>query len=164
MSETCVKICMKVHVRWMIRRDMTSVIDIDGRANAAPWTENDFLGHLRKRNVIGMVAERGDRILGYVVYRLHRDSVEILRLSVDPEFIGKGIGAQVVGKLKGKLSENRRTTIHVEMRETNTGGLLFLRNQGFRAVGMTRGWYDDTGEDMIQMQYNIMTDAHDREW
>lgn len=149
------KIKMNVHIRWAIRLDMPSVLDIEARTHEFAWGEGEFLKQLRRRNVIGMIAERGDRVLGYVVYELFRDRLEVLRLGVDPEFGRKGIGTQIADKLKGKLSVNRRTAITTDVRERNLDGLLFLRESGFKAVALHRGWFDDSGEDMIQMRFEV---------
>ena len=38
---------VKVHIRWMIRRDMTDVLQIESQAFEFPWTEEDFIRCLR---------------------------------------------------------------------------------------------------------------------
>ena len=60
----------KVHIRWMIRRDMAEVLAIEADSFEYPWSEDDFIRCLRQRNVIGMVAELDDRIVGFMVYEL----------------------------------------------------------------------------------------------
>ena len=54
---------LRVHIRWMIRRDMPEVLDIERDSFEFPWSEEDFMRCLRQRNCIGMVAERGDRVI-----------------------------------------------------------------------------------------------------
>jgi len=44
-----------VHIRWMIRRDMPEVLDIESGSFEFPWSEEDFIRCLRQRNCIGMV-------------------------------------------------------------------------------------------------------------
>ena len=39
-----------VHIRWMIRRDMAEVLDIEGQCFEFPWSEDDFVRCLRQRN------------------------------------------------------------------------------------------------------------------
>ena len=58
---------LKVHIRWMIRRDMTEALAIEADSFEFPWCENDFLRCLRQRNCIGMVAEHNDRIVGFTM-------------------------------------------------------------------------------------------------
>ena len=69
---------LRVHIRWMIRRDMPEVLGIEEGSFGAPWTEEDFLRCLRQRNCIGMVAEHGERIAGFMVYELHKNRLHIL--------------------------------------------------------------------------------------
>ena len=53
-----------VHIRWMIRRDMPEVLQIEAASFEFPWLEDDFIRCLRQRNCIGMVAEYDDRVVG----------------------------------------------------------------------------------------------------
>ena len=52
-----------VHIRWMIRRDMSEVLEIEKSSFEFPWSEEDFIRCLRQRNCIGMVAEFDDRVV-----------------------------------------------------------------------------------------------------
>ncbi len=61
------------HVRWMIRRDMSDVLAIESESFEFPWSEEEFVRCLRQRNCIGMVAELDDRIVGYMIYELHKN-------------------------------------------------------------------------------------------
>ena len=63
---------VKVHIRLMIRRDMTDVLQIESQAFEFPWTEEDFIRCLRQRNCIGMVAEHEDQVVGFMIYELHK--------------------------------------------------------------------------------------------
>ena len=56
---------VRVHIRWMIRRDMPEVLAIEHASFEFPWCEEEFLRVLRQRNCIGMVAEYGERVVGY---------------------------------------------------------------------------------------------------
>ena len=144
---------VKVHIRWMIRRDMTDVLQIESQAFEFPWTEEDFIRCLRQRNCIGMVAEHEDQVVGFMIYELHKNQLHILNFAVCSEFRRLSVGAQMVGKLIGKLSPNRRNRIIVEVRETNLSAQVFFRNLGFRAVSVLRDYYDDTPEDAYVMSF-----------
>lgn len=63
---------MKILTRWMIRRDLQTVLDIDRDSFWEPWGEDAFLEKLRQRNCIGMVAVQGEKIVGFMVYELHK--------------------------------------------------------------------------------------------
>ncbi|MCA9107387.1 MAG: ribosomal protein S18-alanine N-acetyltransferase [Planctomycetales bacterium] len=144
---------VKVHIRWMIRRDMPEVLRIESGSFEFPWTEEDFIRCLRQRNCIGMVAEVGDKVVGFMIYELHKNELHILNFAVHDEHRRGGVGAQMVEKLVGKLSSNRRSRILLEVRETNLAAQVFFRNLGFRAVSVLKDFYEDTTEDAYVMSY-----------
>jgi ribosomal-protein-alanine N-acetyltransferase len=151
----------RVHIRWMIRRDMPEVLQTEQESFEFSWTEEDFLRCLRQRNCIGMVAEHGDKVVGFMIYELHKTKLHILNFAVHPAFRRTGVGAQMVSKLISKLSNHRRTRITLAVRERNLAAQLFFRTQGFRAVRVLRAYYEDSGEDAFLMQYAFTSDAVD---
>lgn len=144
---------VRVHIRWMIRRDMPEVLAIEHAGFEYPWCEEEFLRVLRQRNCIGMVAEVGERVVGFMIYELHKNRLNVLDFAVQPDHRRTGVGRQMVDKLVGKLSNHRRTKILLHLRETNLPAQLFFRDQNFRAVEVVREHFQDTGEDSFLMQY-----------
>jgi len=142
-----------VHIRWMIRRDMAEVLDIETESFEFPWSEDDFVRCLRQRNCIGMVAEHDDRVVGFMIYELHKTRLHVLNFAVSSEFRRQGVGSQMALKLASKLSQQRRSRITLEVRETNLAAQLFFRAQRFRAVSVLKDYYEDTTEDAYLMQY-----------
>ncbi len=145
----------RVHIRWMIRRDMPEVLAIEHASFEYPWCEEEFLRVLRQRNCIGMVAEHGERIIGFMIYELHRNKIHVLDFATHGEFRRRGVGRQMIAKLVGKLSSQRRNRIALHVRETNLQGQLFYRVMGFRAMEVVREHYPDTGEDAYSMLYHL---------
>jgi ribosomal-protein-alanine N-acetyltransferase len=144
---------LRVHIRWMIRRDMPEVLDIERDSFEFPWYEEDFIRCLRQRNCIGMVAEHGERVVGFMIYELHKTRLHILNFAVAGDMRRRGVGMQMAEKLVSKLSSQRRTKITLEVRETNLAAQIFFRQNGFRAVSVLRDFYDDSPEDAYLMQY-----------
>jgi len=144
---------VRVHIRWMIRRDMPEVLDIENEGFEFPWLEEDFIRCLRQRNCIGMVAEHEDRVVGFMIYELHKNRIHVLNFAVAANRLRRGVGSQMIAKLIGKLSSQRRSRIVLEVRETNLAAQLFFRENGFRAVSVLRAYYEDTPEDAYLMQY-----------
>ena len=144
---------LRVHIRWMIRRDMPEILGIEQRSFEFPWLEEDFIRCLRQRNCIGMVAEHDDRIVGFMIYELHKNRLHVLNFAVHPSMRRQGVGTQMAHKLMGKLSHQRRTRILLEVRETNLAAQLFFRTTKFRAVAVLRDFYEDTTEDAYLMEH-----------
>jgi ribosomal-protein-alanine N-acetyltransferase len=132
---------------------MPEVLDIEQESFEFPWSEEDFIHCLRQRNCIGMVAEHDDRVVGFMIYELHKSRIHVLNFAVSSEGRRHGVGIQMNQKLVSKLSAGRRTRITLQVRETNLPAQLFFRDCGYRAVSVLRAYYEDTPEDAYLMQY-----------
>src|SRR6056297_3335789 len=145
----------------MIRRDMPAVLAIENKSFEFAWNEDDFIRCLRQRNCIGMVAEADDRVVGFMIYELHKTRLHILNFAVDPIYRRRGVGNTMLEKLLGKLSHERRNRIMLEVRETNLEAQLFFKKLGFRAISVLRDFYDDAAEDAYLMQYRYQATAEE---
>lgn len=136
-----------LYVRWMIGRDLDSVLAIESQCFANPLDEQQLRCYLRQRDHIGMVVEHRNRVLGYMIYGLTSSVIEVERLAVDPAFHRCGIGAEMANKLIRKIeAHTTRHTVSIHVRESNLRAQLFFRAMGFRAAEVIRDWFDDTNE------------------
>ena len=148
--------CTKVAINWMKRDHMPDVLRIEWESFEHIWTKEDFLGVLRQRNGIGMVAQTNDnRIAGFMIYELHKMRLHILNLAVDPAYRHQGVGTQMAGKLIDKLSQQRREEITLETRESNLSSQLFWKAMGFRADMVLHGFYADSDEDAYVFRFRL---------
>ena len=152
---------VRIHIRWMIRRDMPEVLATELSSFEYAWTEDDFLRCLRQRNCIGMVAETDEHVIGFMIYELHRSRLHILNFAVHPEVRRTGIGKQMLSKLVNKLSTHRRQKITLAVRERNLEAQMFFSRHDFKATRVLRHYYEDSGEDAFQMEYRVGDDYAD---
>lgn len=139
------------HLRWMIRRDMPEVLGIEAGSFGAPWDEEEFINNLRQRNCIGMVAELEEQVIGFMVYELRKTSLEFLNFSVHEDFRRKGIAESMVRKLFGKLSAQRRRSVHAMISEKNDVAIRTFLNTGFDLQGIAQSPYEDSEEDGMKL-------------
>jgi ribosomal-protein-alanine N-acetyltransferase len=148
----------RTQIRWLIRRDMDEVLGIERGSFQQPWTEEEFLCCLRQRNCIGTVAELDHRVVGFMIYELHKSMLRILNFAVSPAVRRHGVGRQMVQRLIDKLSQQRRREIVLEVRETNVPAQLFFAASGFRAITVLRKHFEDTSEDAYYMRFSLDQD------
>ena len=158
-----------IPIRWLIRCDMVDVLRIESASFDNPWIEDDFLNVMRQRNCNGMVAELAGRVVGFMIYELHKGNLEILDFAVDPRYRRQGVGRQMVDRLKAKLSQQDRlkaklsqqgrTELRLLVRERNLVAQLFFRSQEFLAVDVLSNEYDDTDEDAYVMRYRLLPEV-----
>ncbi len=147
-----------IHIRWMLRRDMPAVTDIDWQCFEFPWTEQEFIDCLRNRNCIGMVAECDDRVCGFMIYELTKHRLRLLNFAVAPHFHRCGVGKLMALKLISKLNERRRR-IEVVVRERNLTAQKFFASCGFRAVEVVQDAYENSDEAGYLFQYRFKEES-----
>jgi ribosomal-protein-alanine N-acetyltransferase len=153
MMETEVMVDAPLKVRWGIKRDMGEVLVIENECFEFPWSEDDFTRTLRQRNAIIRVAEVGDCIAAYAIYELHPSNIRLLNFAVRADLHRRGIGAELLSSIKGKLIEGRRSKLIADVRESNLAAQLFFRSQGFKATAIIDSPYRDNDEDAYEFRY-----------
>lgn len=144
---------MTAHLRWMIGRDLSQVLEIESQLFDYPWTSDEFAAMMRDNDSIGMVAELDDSVIGYMVYGLRKTHRHLTNFAVRQDHQRQGVGRQMIEKLKSKLHPDRRTRIRAEVRETNLAAQLFFKAMGFRAVNILKNCYQDCNDDAYVMLF-----------
>ena len=157
---------IKIHIRWMVRKDLDIVSEIEKECFEFPWTGNDFVAAMRQRNCIGRVAECDSQIVGYVIYVMNQDNIEITNLGVKKKLRHKGVGTQMVSQLIGKLDLQRRPKLILTVRESNVVAQCFFRDvaqPGFRVVKIESDLWVNADEGSWN-QPEILEDAYHMEY
>jgi ribosomal-protein-alanine N-acetyltransferase len=139
-------------IRWMIRRDMTRVLDIERQCYDHPWTESEMCDYLRCRTHIGVVAVIEDEVVGYMLYGMQPDGYWIDSVTVAKGAQRCGIGWALGEYLKRKTTAQRRV-LRTMVREGNLQGLMFFRSLGFTATSLEHRPYDDNDEDGYRLEF-----------
>lgn len=107
--------------RWLIRRDMAEILDIDssGRHHGdrmEEWDAETFIFHLRQRNIVGMVVEdKDENVVGYILYELHPTVVRVIRFAVLPSKRRQGYGTYLMTYVINKPSNLARKKIAAQV-------------------------------------------------
>lgn len=145
-----------VFTRFMIRRDMRDVYRIENASFDQPWSDDDFTTTLRQRNTIGRVAILPNgQIVGFVIYELHHNLIQLIDIAVDPVYRRCGIGSEMVNVLIGRLSTTRRYRLLALVGEHNLLGHQFFRSQKMR-VNQIIGKHFADGTDAYRFEYSLI--------
>lgn len=138
------------YIRWMIRRDLPEVLEIERQSFECPWQADDFKKMLSRRDAIGMVAvddSTFEAVLGYIVYVIHPTALELVNFAVHPEERRRGVGHAMFAKLASKLAPDKRTEIAFQVVDTNLDAQLFFKAVGCRATGVLHSVWLDGDDD-----------------
>jgi ribosomal-protein-alanine N-acetyltransferase len=144
-----------LHLRHIVRADLGEIAKLQRAAfGEAGWTKKEIWTCLSRIDCDGYAAEREQTIVGHTLCLFDADHVQILTLAVAEQRCG--IGARLIARLIDKPSVKRRGAIVADVPETNLAAQLFFRSLGFRATGVLRRYFTDTGEDAYPMRYEIV--------
>jgi ribosomal-protein-alanine N-acetyltransferase len=148
-----------LHQRWMNRHDVPEVLAIEAASHLHPRDEDGLLQLLRQKQIVGMVAEHGLLVVGFMIYELGKGKINLIDFAVAAECRRMGVGQQMISRLWQKLSlePGRRNRLVVRVRETNLDGQFFFQSQGFLAHRVEREYFEDSGEDAYVMAYRLQS-------
>ena len=145
-----------VTIRWLIGRDMPEVLMIESASFDHPWTAEEFSAVLRHRATIGMVAERGQEVVGFMIYELEPGWIDLLDFAVHPQYTRRGIGSMMVERMIAKLWQQGRDRIKAKVWERNLVAQQFFRAAGFKVVNTVpdeSGMFED--DDAYVFQFDL---------
>jgi len=148
----------KVHVRWMLQRDMPEVLAIEHESFDDPWTEQEFQECKDQKNVLPLIAEHKELIAGYILFAFSETKYSILNLAVAERYRHIGVGTRLMEMVKKNLRKMKRTRITAKVREANLLAQLFFKSQGFKAVSILPGYFlrlDGQHEDAYCMHFRL---------
>jgi ribosomal-protein-alanine N-acetyltransferase len=148
MTATVERRALEIVVRDLkTNQDLRSVMAIEEASFVTPWTEDDFKRVLKAKAKCVVLAESARKVIGYMALEVLPKSFCVLSMAVHPDYRRKGVGTRLLGWLCDQLKLMSKGKVAIEVRETNLGMQLFLRNCRFHATEVLRDYYEDTGED-----------------
>ena len=144
-------------LREMALADLDQVEAIDQISFSTPWPKQAFHYELtRNQNAICWVAEwvepgQQPVVVAAIVVWLILDEAHISTLAVHPEYRRRGIAQQLLAKVLLVCAQTGATQVYLEVRANNHAAQRLYHKFGFVAVGIRKGYYQDTGEDAVLM-------------
>ena len=108
------------------------------------WTRSQCAGILPMTGVKLVLAEDGDNVVGFSLYRTIAEDSELLLLAVHPDSRGHGIGHQLLSHFVEDSKKKGANRIHLEVRDGNSAIDLY-RAAGFEQVNRRRNYYRGRG-------------------
>jgi ribosomal-protein-alanine acetyltransferase/tRNA threonylcarbamoyl adenosine modification protein YeaZ len=146
-------------LRAMEIRDVPAVAAVEHQVFSDPWPESFFLGELAQPLMFARVAEREGRLVGYSVAWLGAGTAagagsgHLGNLAVTPEERRRGVATALLADLLSVSTARGVGNLTLEVRATNDAAQALYRAHGFRLAGVRRGYYRDTGEDAMVMEW-----------
>ena len=153
MSSVATLIVPSLTIRSMAPRDLRQVLEIGRHSPPPDWNSKDFFNAMYARDFISLVAERRQRIVGFVVCagsqpgkrirlvgRIVRSLIgegappvklDLLNIAVAPDFQQQGVARELLAGVEERLQPGDRVRAFVP--EPNLPLQLSLRSAGYQA-------------------------------
>jgi tRNA threonylcarbamoyl adenosine modification protein YeaZ/ribosomal-protein-alanine acetyltransferase len=134
-------------------RDVPAVAAIEVRIFSDPWPESFFIGELAHPFVYARVAEHRGGLAGYSVALIGAGIGHLGNLAVVPEARRRGVATALLEDVLGRATQLNVGHVGLEVRVSNFAAQALYRAHGFRVSGLRKGYYRDTGEDALMMEW-----------
>lgn len=135
---------------------LARVVAIEQVVHAHPWTHGNFADSLQAGYQCWVV-HRAGALVGYGVAAVQAGEAHLLNLSVEPASQRQGIGSALTRFFVALAREGGAGKLFLEVRPSNTAARALYAGQGFREVGVRRGYYPGPGarEDALVMELDL---------
>jgi ribosomal-protein-alanine N-acetyltransferase len=142
---------LRYRIRDLTHGDLDGVMAIEKASFPSPWSRALFEEEIGRAfsDAIVAVEPPGGKVAGYAICWTVGEDSHLLNIAVRPDARNRGIGRSLLRECirRGARAGGRR--IYLEVRTGNEPALSLYRREGFRFVGLRKGYYVDTGEDAI---------------
>jgi len=143
---------LEVHISPMRRRHLRSVLRIEAQVYPTPWTHGLFVSELALRSSrVYVVARVGREVVGYSGLMMSLTDGHVTTIAVDPDWQRQAIATRLLLSLAREAIARGATALTLEVRLSHHGAQRLYQRFGFKAVGVRKGYYGDTGEDALIM-------------
>jgi ribosomal-protein-alanine N-acetyltransferase len=136
--------------------DAKSMAEIEKQIFTQPWSENGFLDALHNPAALFLVADNSGAeeteasfggIVGYIGLYYALDEGEITNVAVSDTFRCKGIGRQLLQSILAEAVQKGIARIVLEVRVSNQTAIRLYEKNGFKKIGLRKGFYEFPKED-----------------
>jgi ribosomal-protein-alanine N-acetyltransferase len=144
---------MSARLRPMRLADLDAVLELEEQLFAPDtWTRAMYRDELSRTDTRSyLVAEDGERVVGYAGLIAYDDEAHVATIGVAPDRQGEGIGAALLDALLAE-ADRRSPVVLLEVRADNEVAQGLYRRRGFAEIGRRPRYYQPSGTDAVVMR------------
>ena len=129
--------------------DLDDLTSLEKICFSHPWTRKQFCLGLKHGRFYVFGFRKAGRPIAYLAFSRKTDTMEILKLAVDPDYRRSGLGKRLLGLVLKIGSEMGIKQVRLELRRSNSTAFKLYTHFNFTPSGVKRKYYPDTGEDAL---------------
>lgn len=138
-------------IRKMVLGDLSDIMIMENQLFSSPWTYDNYVFELTENpySQYMVLDEQGSK--GYLGLWFNDNALQITTLGVDPMYQDKGYGKELLDYALHFATENKISTMTLEVRASNTKALHLYEKAGFHKVAVRKQYYTHPDEDALLM-------------
>lgn len=120
-------------------KDIDAIYALEIAANPHPWSKRNFIDSIGCSHLCVGV-QVGDSWVAQAIFSAASGEAELLLISVDPVWQGKGIARKVL-EVMSEIMVESVTDMYLEVRASNEGAIALYESCGFNCLGVRPGYY-----------------------
>ena len=141
----------KFTIRPLGATHLNALLRMERRTFSDPWTPGFFIDAMSHSEhperpedaTICWGCWRGGKLVGYLIALPLEDSLHIANLAVTRRFRRQGLGRRMMRKLYPVARARKFKQLTLETRPSNREAIAFYESEGFRQIGVEKGYYLD---------------------
>ena len=142
---------MLLNIRLMKETDINQVLEISSLSLKESWSMASFINELSNPLARYLIAEKGNKILGFAGVWIIVDEGHITNIAVHPKYRGYGIGKELLSSMIDYAKEWQINSFTLEVRPSNIIAQNLYNKFQFKEEGIRKNYYADNNEDAIIM-------------
>lgn len=137
-------------IRPMEESDLETVAQLEAAVFSDPWSLNLYRETLLGGRCVCLVLEvpdGTDTVAGYFCGQIVLDEAEVHRIAVSPAFRGRKYGQALLEAFFARAQADGAASVLLEVRESNRPAIGLYEKNGFRQLGLRKGYYQKPTED-----------------
>lgn len=126
--------------RPMAERDLESIVAIEERVHAHPWTRGNFVDSLTAGYHCWVIEAHG-LIVGYGIVMIGAGEAHLLNLSVAAPWQRRGVGSELTRFFVKLARDYGAQRIFLEVRPSNIAARALYGRNGFSEIGVRPDYY-----------------------
>ena len=139
----------------MMMADIDEIMVIERSSYRFPWSQGFFLQELQVTCARSLLAELDGKIVGYILYWLLPDMVDIHNVATHVNYRRRGIARLLLGQVLVQAEAHLIGRVTLEVRRSNMPAQRLYESFGFINTGLRKGYYSDNGEDALAMTLEL---------
>ena len=145
----------KLIIRGMGEDDLPTILGIEEISFTIPWSKQDFLNEMYRKNALSKIAVFEGSIIGYICLNYHLQECQILNIAVHPDFRRQGVASVLMDESIRELKKKGCVFMYLKVRVSNTGAQKFYELFGFKVEGTRKKYYSDPDEAALLMMRRL---------